>query len=138
MNVYLICTILLIAISLIVFFLWKKVVPNKIKMMLSSWFQSLKPSVQCHIRTSIQLVITLFFSLLPAILEAMSEGSQSINWIDILISDLREGSVFVYTPAFLAQFFILTLTHEFTKSGEMNIVYKFILLFSFYSCFMGR
>lgn len=137
MSLYLTYGFILMIILGLMFLMWKKIIPSSVKDKLKSWFESLKPSAQCHIKTNIQLAITLFFSLLPAILAAMSKGSQSVNWIDILISDLKEGSVFVYTPAFLAQFFILTLTHEFKDSQEINFIYKLILLSSFYSCFMG-
>ncbi|MEZ8255556.1 hypothetical protein [Vibrio splendidus] len=137
MNPYLVYSSLLMVLSIIIFFVWKKVISDNIKSDLKSWFESLKPSAQCHIKTSVQLAITLFFSLLPAILAAMSKGSQSVNWLEILISDLKDGSVFVYTPAFLAQFFILTFTHEFKNSDGINFIYKIVLLSSFYACFMG-
>ncbi|WP_154168922.1 hypothetical protein [Vibrio metschnikovii] len=137
MNPYLIYSSLLVILLVIVFLVWEKIISDGVKSVLKSWFESLKPSVQCHIKTSVQLFITLFFSLLPAILAAMSQGSQSVNWLDVFISDLKDGSVFVYTPAFLAQFFILTLTHEFKKSEGINFIYKIALLFSFYACFMG-
>lgn len=137
MNPYLIYGFLLMILLALLFFVWKKVISDVIKSELKSWFENLKPSAQCHIKTSVQLAITLFFSLLPAILAAMSKGSQSVNWWETLIFDLKEGSVFVYTPAFLAQFFILTFTHEFKSSEGINFIYKIVLLLSFYSCFMG-
>ncbi|MEE1673617.1 hypothetical protein SNR37_003043 [Agarivorans aestuarii] len=137
MNPYLVYSSLLMVLLVLIFFVWNKLISDSVKSDLKSWFESLKPSVQCHIKTSVQLAITLFFSLLPAILASMSKGSQSVNWLEILISDLKDGSVFVYTPAFLAQFFILTFTHEFKNSDGINFIYKIVLLFSFYACFMG-
>lgn len=137
MGLYLVYILMPVAISGLVFFLWRNSVPTNVKDKVISWFDSLKPGAQCHIKTNVQLVITLFFSLLPAILIAMSKGSQSVNWMEVLISDLKSGSVFVYTPAFLAQFFILTFTHDFKDSGKISLIYKLILSLSFYSCFMG-
>lgn len=139
MNALVVFLIVFFIACILIAVLWKFIIPEAAKLTLNDGYENLKPPVQCHLKTVLQLLITLFFSLLPVIVLSLSRGSNSISWVQLLLSDLKENHVFIYAPAFLAQFFILTLTYDLNKNSRstMNVIYKIVLVLSFYSCATG-
>lgn len=110
----------------------------KIKSIVMKGYNYLSPALKSHLITMIQFLLTAFFSLLPLIVSAAvkatdNRSSYSDTFVNMFVSD----SVFIYTSAFIAPFFIFTCIYIVKERSKVFYLYPIVVLLSFYSLLLG-
>ncbi|XAW90337.1 hypothetical protein ABDK09_13015 [Vibrio sp. CDRSL-10 TSBA] len=100
--------------------------------------KKLTPSCKCHFFTLVQFVVTSLFSLLPLLVDSAVQSSLAkSNFVGVFVNRFFADSVFIYTSAFIAPFFILTCIHLIREKSSSFAFYPLVALMSVYSLLLG-
>lgn len=109
-----------------------------IKSFLHGMWLKISPSIRTHIWVICNLVISLFFSLLPVMISAAIKASKdNISISSVFEKIILTDTMFLYCSAFIAPFVILTISIMFKKRRGQYLMYPIALLGSFYVVILG-
>ncbi|MGI2036541.1 hypothetical protein ACRN9Z_00470 [Shewanella frigidimarina] len=101
-------------------------------------YKYLSPAFRSHLITTLQFILTAFFSLLPLVVSAAVKATENNHsYSDTFFNMFVSDSVFIYTSAFIAPFFIFTCIYIIKERKAVFYFYPFVVLLSFYSLILG-
>lgn len=100
--------------------------------------KKVSPSVKTHLWVILTLLVSLFFSLLPVMISAAVEATDTNKAILLVFKNaLLEDAMFIYCASYIAPLIILTVSMTFKRKSGQYYLYPFALIGSFYVLTLG-
>lgn len=100
--------------------------------------RKVSPSIKAHLWVILTLLVSLFFSLLPVMISAAVEATNTNKEIALVFENaLLQDAMFIYCASYIAPLITLTVSMTFKKKSSQYYLYPLALIGSFYVLILG-
>lgn len=100
--------------------------------------KNLLPALKAHFWVIVVLLVSLFFSLLPLMISAAVQATNSNRELIAVFKDLiLNDAIFIYCASYITPLVILTFKMTFKKNAARYFLYPFAFIGSIYVIILG-